>query len=82
MPLTDEINQAAVDLGLALNASPEMQELFELGAEPGQNALYERQIEMVKALFTRICPAAEYQPWASNTLILPANELNEYFGGG
>ena len=53
MPLTDEINQAAVDLGLALNASPEMQELFELGAEPGQNALFERQIEIVKALFTR-----------------------------
>ena len=60
MPLTDEINQAAIDLGLALNASPEMQELFDLGAEPGQDARFERQIEMVKALFTRTALAAEY----------------------
>lgn len=53
MPLTEEIQQAATDLGLALNASPEMQELFDLGAEPSQDARYERQIEIVKALFTR-----------------------------
>ncbi len=53
MPLTEEIKMAATDLGLALNASPEMQELFELGAEPGQDPRYERQVEIVKALFTR-----------------------------
>lgn len=53
MPLTEEIITAATDLGKALNASPEMQELFDLGAEPDQDARYERQIEIVKALFTR-----------------------------
>lgn len=53
MPLTDEIYQAATDLGLALNASPEVQELFNLKAEPGSEPDYERQIEVVKALFTR-----------------------------
>jgi len=53
MPITEEIQQAATDLGLALNASPEMQELYDLGAEPDQDPRYERQIEIVKAMFTR-----------------------------
>ena len=53
MPLTEEIKQAAIDLGLALNASLEMQLLFELEDETGQDPRYDHQIEVVKALFTR-----------------------------
>jgi len=53
MPLTEEIKQAAIDLGLALNASLEMQQLFELEDETGQDLRYEHHIEVVKALFTR-----------------------------
>jgi len=53
MPLTEEIKQASTDLGVALAISPEMQELFDLDDETGQDPLYDRQIEVVKALFTR-----------------------------
>ena len=53
MPLTDEINQAAIDLGLALNASPEMQELFDWALSRVRMRVMSSQIEMVKALFTR-----------------------------
>lgn len=53
MPLTEEIKQAAVDLGLALNASLEMQQFIELDHETYRDPRYDHQIEVVKALFTR-----------------------------
>jgi len=49
MPLNEEIKQTATNLGLALAASPELQELMNLNEF---DAAYDRQIE-VKALFTR-----------------------------
>jgi hypothetical protein len=50
MPLNEEIKQTATNLGLALAASPELQELMNLNEF---DAAYDRQIEVVKALFTR-----------------------------
>ncbi len=50
MPLNEEIKQAATNLGLALAASPELQELMNLNEF---DTAYDRQIEVVKALFTR-----------------------------
>jgi len=53
MPLTEELKLAATNLGTTLAASPEMQELSlprEISTDDGSS---ERQIEIVKALFTR-----------------------------
>lgn len=53
MPLTNEIAQAAENLGKALAASPEMQELKEIQANTGESSRLDLQREVVKALFTR-----------------------------
>jgi hypothetical protein len=53
MPLTDEIRQAAENLGKALANSPEMEELETLQAGSPEAGRIDLQFEVVKALFTR-----------------------------
>jgi len=53
MPITNEIEEAAANLGRALAASTEMQELEEIRVKPEEPGRVELHIEVVKALFTR-----------------------------
>jgi len=53
MPITNEIEEAAANLGRALAASTEMQELEEIRVKPEESGRVELHIEVVKALFTR-----------------------------
>jgi len=53
MPLSEELKQAAIDLGNALANSSEMQDFTYLQGNPEGEALYEQKIEVVKALFSR-----------------------------